>query len=153
MHENAKKNKKRPFPSTRPSFWFQWSWRESNPRPNTLQKRFLHAYPWFDFRPDDGTRLYRHQAYPLKFRKPCGASASYPLFSDASSRTSKGVTSGETALCTKLWLGSESKIVIFAIYCGLKVGCYGTCLQRPTCLHSHIRAVKTKQPLRNELQK
>ena len=27
-----------------------WSWRESNPRPNTLQKCFLHAYPLFDFR-------------------------------------------------------------------------------------------------------
>ena len=27
----------------------KWSWRESNPRPNTLQKCFLHAYPldWF----------------------------------------------------------------------------------------------------------
>ena len=29
---------------------FQWSWRESNPRPNKEAIRFLHAYSGLDFR-------------------------------------------------------------------------------------------------------
>ena len=78
---------------------FLWSWRESNPRPNTLQERFLHAYPWIGFRPEDGTRLYRRPAYPLKFRHRREAAVTYLPLSDASVRTSGRGTSGETASC------------------------------------------------------
>ena len=35
-------------PSAVSHFW--WRWRESNPRPNTALKGFLHAYPSFDCR-------------------------------------------------------------------------------------------------------
>ena len=79
--------------------FFLWSWRESNPRPNTLQERFLHAYPWIGFRPEDGTRLYRRPAYPLKFRHRREAAVTYLPLSDTSVRTSGRETSGETASC------------------------------------------------------
>jgi len=35
---------------------FQWSWRESNPRPNKEPIGFLHAYPFLFFRITAGKR-------------------------------------------------------------------------------------------------
>ena len=80
----------------------KWSWRESNPRPNTLQKCFLHAYPLFDFRLMSGKRLSRTKAYPLKFHFYIEADKNYPCISDASYQTPQRKASGETAYCLSL---------------------------------------------------
>ena len=134
-----------------------WSRRESNPRPNSLQKCFLHVYPLFDCRLQEGTGQTGTITYLLNFHLHVEARACYPTIYDVSDQTPAGEASGETSGSIVLDYDPEAiavlsislsciSISIVAIYWLRELVFNGTVSQPPTCLQIHTQAVKTKRP-------